>query len=149
MLPRRCSTPGYASRKVNRVTSALVCSNGYEFIRTISCAANYDTSLCKIPLVPYLIRNHNIKPTELKAIQDTFKALDKKGTGEVSVKDLIKGFQDCGFSNSAAELKSLLKKFAHDPDATIKYSEFLESAFDTRKHMNDAELLAMFNHIDT
>ena len=34
-----------------------------------------------------------MKPAELQAIQDTFKALDKKGTGEVSVKDLIKGFQ--------------------------------------------------------
>ena len=81
-----------------------------------------------------------MKQKDLKIIEETFKALDTGGTGEIAVKDLIKGFQDCGFSNSAAELKSLLKRFARDPDAKVKYSDFMANAFDPRKDMSDAAL---------
>ena len=44
---------------------------------------------------------NNLGQTDLKLVEGTFRALDKKNTGEVLVKDLIKAFQECGYSNSA------------------------------------------------
>ena len=44
---------------------------------------------------------NNVSSNDMRLVEQTFRTLDKRNTGQVYVKDLIKAFQDCGYSNSA------------------------------------------------
>lgn len=96
----------------------------------------------------FFVRNL-LTETELKNLQDQFKAIDKNGNGRLSRDELIEGFREIRGTNfNEKEIDDLIKQVDLNGSGDIDYSEFVRGAIASERMLSDERLEKAFKLFD-
>eukprot|EP00403_Amphidinium_massartii_P038403 CAMPEP_0178438870 /NCGR_PEP_ID=MMETSP0689_2-20121128/35832_1 /TAXON_ID=160604 /ORGANISM="Amphidinium massartii, Strain CS-259" /LENGTH=862 /DNA_ID=CAMNT_0020061319 /DNA_START=94 /DNA_END=2678 /DNA_ORIENTATION=- len=88
---------------------------------------------------------------EIQDLRKKFLALDTKGDGMLSAKELAQGMQDLGYTMSSSELDAIMATLdttGADPrQRCISYNEFIAALMDRRIRIDRQQLLELFNRL--
>ena len=84
-------------------------------------------------------------PDDIKALKETFKALDKDGNGTITIEELTTGL---GHKEDAETLIELLKGADTDGSGSIDYTEFIAATLDAQTYTRNDYLRTAFDMFD-
>jgi len=73
---------------------------------------------------------------QIKALRDTFMALDGNGDGQLTTKELKEGLDRCGLKEIPADLQQIMEDVDSDGSGVIDYTEFLAATLDKKVYMD-------------
>merc|ERR1719181_1311776 len=75
--------------------------------------------------------------TQIKALRDTFMALDHNGDGLLTASEMKEGLKQAGLKEIPADLQEVLEAVDSDGSGVIDYTEFLAATLDKKIYMNE------------
>jgi calcium-dependent protein kinase len=72
---------------------------------------------------------------QIKALRDTFMALDENGDGLLTVNEMKEGLGRCGLKEIPADLQQIMEEVDSDGSGVIDYTEFLAATLDKKVYM--------------
>jgi len=73
--------------------------------------------------------------SQIKALRETFMALDENSDGLLTVNEMKEGLQRCGLKEIPADLQQIMKDVDSDGSGVIDYTEFLAATLDKKVYM--------------
>ena len=89
-----------------------------------------------------------LKEDELKKLREAFTFCDKDASGEITLNELSQTMKELGFKDSEEEIVNLAKRIRISDSETIKYSEFLAAAMDSKNYLKQEKLWLGFKYFD-
>mmetsp|Transcript_65164 Transcript_65164/g.187564 ORF Transcript_65164/g.187564 Transcript_65164/m.187564 type:complete len:335 (-) Transcript_65164:159-1163(-) len=86
---------------------------------------------------------------QIKALRETFQALDGNGDGLLTAAEMKAGLTKCGLKEIPPDLQQILEDVDSDGSGVIDYTEFLAAALDRRRQREDSACWAAFQVFDT
>jgi len=75
--------------------------------------------------------------SQIKALRDTFMALDANGDGLLTVSELKEGLERCGLEDIPTDLKQIMEDVDSDGSGVIDYTEFLAATLDKKVYLGE------------
>mmetsp|Transcript_62086 Transcript_62086/g.114378 ORF Transcript_62086/g.114378 Transcript_62086/m.114378 type:complete len:501 (-) Transcript_62086:57-1559(-) len=72
---------------------------------------------------------------QIKALRDTFMALDENGDGLLTVNEMKEGLNKCGLKEIPPDLQQIMEEVDSDGSGVIDYTEFLAATLDKKIYM--------------
>lgn len=85
---------------------------------------------------------------EIKALRDTFMALDDNGDGLLTVHELKEGLQKSGLKEVPVDLQQIMEDIDSDGSGMIDYTEFLAATLDKRNYIKEDVCWSAFRLFD-
>merc|ERR1712137_1302768 len=73
--------------------------------------------------------------SQIKALRDTFMALDENGDGLLTVNEMKEGLSRCGLKEIPPDLQQIMEEVDSDGSGVIDYTEFLAATLDKKVYM--------------
>jgi len=73
--------------------------------------------------------------SQIKALRDTFMALDENGDGLLTVNEMKEGLNKCGLKEIPPDLQQIMEEVDSDGSGVIDYTEFLAATLDKKVYM--------------
>jgi calcium-dependent protein kinase len=73
--------------------------------------------------------------SQIKALRETFMALDENSDGLLTVNEMKEGLNRCGLKEIPADLQQIMKDVDSDGSGVIDYTEFLAATLDKKVYM--------------
>jgi calcium-dependent protein kinase len=73
--------------------------------------------------------------TQIKALRDTFMALDHNGDGLLTIAEMKEGLNKCGLKEIPTDLQQIMEDVDSDGSGVIDYTEFLAATLDKKVYM--------------
>jgi len=73
--------------------------------------------------------------SQIKALRDTFMALDGNGDGLLTVNEMKEGLVSCGLKEIPPDLQQIMEDVDSDGSGVIDYTEFLAASLDKKVYM--------------
>jgi len=73
--------------------------------------------------------------SQIKALRDTFMALDENGDGLLTVNEMKEGLNRCGLKEIPPDLQQIMEEVDSDGSGVIDYTEFLAATLDKKVYM--------------
>jgi len=73
--------------------------------------------------------------SQIKALRDTFMALDENGDGLLTVNEMKEGLNRCGLKEIPPDLQQIMEEVDSDGSGVIDYTEFLAATLDRKVYM--------------
>jgi calcium-dependent protein kinase len=73
--------------------------------------------------------------TQIKALRDTFMALDHNGDGLLTIVEMKEGLSKCGLKEIPPDLQQIMEDVDSDGSGVIDYTEFLAATLDKKVYM--------------
>merc|ERR1711988_1963154 len=86
--------------------------------------------------------------SQIKALRDTFMALDENGDGLLTVKEMKEGLGKCGLKEIPPDLQQIMEEVDSDGSGVIDYTEFLAATLDKTVYMKEAVCWQAFRIFD-
>mmetsp|Transcript_65162 Transcript_65162/g.187561 ORF Transcript_65162/g.187561 Transcript_65162/m.187561 type:complete len:335 (-) Transcript_65162:159-1163(-) len=86
---------------------------------------------------------------QIKALRETFMALDGNGDGLLTAAEMKEGLAKAGLKEVPPDLQQILEDVDSDGSGVIDYTEFLAAALDRRRQREDSACWAAFQVFDT
>merc|ERR1712066_366864 len=81
---------------------------------------------------------------QIKALQDTFMALDKNSDGMLTYSELREGLEKSGIKDIPTDLKAIMEDLDSDASGCIDYTEFLAASLDHKEQVQEKVCWAAF-----
>jgi len=75
--------------------------------------------------------------TQIKALRETFMALDGNGDGLLTVAEMKEGLTKCGLKEIPPDLQQIMEEVDSDGSGVIDYTEFLAASLDKNVYMKE------------
>merc|ERR1712176_301778 len=85
---------------------------------------------------------------QIKALRETFMALDNNGDGCLTVAEMKEGIQKAGLKDIPADLQQIMKDIDSDGSGQIDYTEFLAATLDKRLYLQEDVCWSAFRLFD-
>merc|ERR1712048_888033 len=82
----------------------------------------------------HIIANQ-LNEDQIKALRETFMALDGNGDGKLTVNEMKEGIQKAGLKEIPADLQQIMEEVDSDGSGVIDYTEFLAATLDKKVYM--------------
>jgi len=86
--------------------------------------------------------------TQIKALRDTFLALDTNGDGLLSAQELRDGMAKIGVNEMPADVSRILEQVDANNSGSIDYTEFLSASMDKKMYIQEDVCWAVFRSFD-
>ena len=107
---------------------------------------NNENNEFKRLVIKHIVKNMN--DYEIKAIKETFNALDTENVGFVDFICLKEGYKRANLNIEEEELISIFEKIDYNKDGKIDYIDFLSASCDYNILLNKESLINAFNYFD-
>jgi calcium-dependent protein kinase len=87
-------------------------------------------------------------PESIEELKNAFVAMDRKGTGFITIAELKQALTDSGLRLAVEEIERVLSSFDYSADGRINYSEFLLATLDKKQVLDEAALHTAFKFFD-
>jgi len=85
---------------------------------------------------------------QIKALRETFQALDENGDGLLTAAELKEGLEKSGLQELPPDLQEIMEGLDADGSGVIDYTEFLAATLDKKTYMEEAALWNAFRIFD-
>merc|ERR1719311_2026321 len=85
---------------------------------------------------------------QIKALRDTFTALDKNGDGLLTAAEMKEGLTKAGLKEIPEDLQQILKEVDSDGSGVIDYTEFLAATLDEKVYLAEDVCWQAFRRFD-
>merc|ERR1712039_628783 len=85
---------------------------------------------------------------QIKALRETFMALDGNGDGLLTVNEMKKGLQEAGLKEIPPDLQQIMEDVDSDGSGVIDYTEFLAATLDKRLYLQEDVCWSAFRLFD-
>jgi len=89
-----------------------------------------------------------LKEEQIKAMRDTFLALDANGDGQLTLAEMKEGIEKAGIKDLPADLQQIMQEVDSDGSGNIDYTEFLAATLDKHQFMQEDVLWSAFRLFD-
>mmetsp|Transcript_86985 Transcript_86985/g.188216 ORF Transcript_86985/g.188216 Transcript_86985/m.188216 type:complete len:543 (+) Transcript_86985:237-1865(+) len=89
-----------------------------------------------------------LNESQIKALRDTFMALDDNGDGLLTAAEMKKGLTNAGLKDFPADLQQILEDVDSDGSGVIDYTEFLAATLDKRLYIQEDVCWSAFRLFD-
>ncbi|CAI2362808.1 unnamed protein product [Moneuplotes crassus] len=89
----------------------------------------------------------NVQPDTIYKMNEYFASLDVDNKGEISIKDVMKKFEELKFQSSRFDL--LKSAYAENEDLKIQYTDFIARVLDITREVENDDLIRVFQHFDS
>jgi len=89
-----------------------------------------------------------LNESQIKALRDTFMALDDNGDGLLTAAEMKKGLTNAGLKDFPADLQQILEDVDSDGSGVIDYTEFLAATLDKRLYLQEDVCWSAFRLFD-
>merc|ERR1711988_794779 len=86
--------------------------------------------------------------SQIKALRDTFMALDENGDGLLTVNEMKEGLNRCGLKEIPPDLQQIMEEVDSDGSGVIDYTEFLAATLDKKVYMKEDVCWSAFRVFD-
>merc|ERR1712137_521223 len=86
--------------------------------------------------------------SQIKALRDTFMALDENGDGLLTVNEMKEGLSRCGLKEIPPDLQQIMEEVDSDGSGVIDYTEFLAATLDKKVYMSEDVCWSAFRVFD-
>jgi calcium-dependent protein kinase len=86
--------------------------------------------------------------SQIKALRETFMALDENGDGLLTVNEMKEGLNRCGLKEIPPDLQQIMEEVDSDGSGVIDYTEFLAATLDKKVYMAEDVCWAAFRIFD-
>lgn len=90
-----------------------------------------------------------MKEEEIEHLREQFRKMDTDNTGMINANELEEAMRELNLSNTADEIKNIIKSVDYQGNGKINYSEFLAATVSVKSVLTNEMLLALFKHFDT
>lgn len=87
-------------------------------------------------------------PESIEELKNAFVAMDRKGTGYITLEELKLALSESGLKIAAVEIERVLSSFDYSQGGRINYSEFLLATLDKKAILDEAALHTAFKFFD-
>lgn len=87
-------------------------------------------------------------PESIEELKNAFVAMDRKGTGFITVDELKRALAESGLKLAAEEIGKVISSFDYSADGRINYSEFLLATLNKKQVLDEAALHTAFKFFD-
>lgn len=105
-------------------------------------------SQSKLKKVALHVIASQMSESQIKALRDTFMALDDNGDGLLTVKELKNGLEKAGFKDIPFDLQQIMEEVDSDGSGVIDYTEFLAATLDKKIYIQEDVCWAAFRIFD-
>jgi calcium-dependent protein kinase len=95
----------------------------------------------------HIIANQ-LNEDQIKALRDTFMALDHNGDGQLTVNEMKEGILKAGLNEIPPDLQTIMEEVDSDGSGVIDYTEFLAATLDKRVYMKEDVCWSAFRVFD-
>merc|ERR1712176_1047035 len=95
----------------------------------------------------HIIANQ-LNEDQIKALRETFMALDGNGDGKLTVNEMKEGIQKAGLKEIPPDLQQIMEDVDSDGSGVIDYTEFLAATLDKRVYMKEDVCWSAFRVFD-
>merc|ERR1719454_648604 len=95
----------------------------------------------------HIIANQ-LNEDQIKALRETFTALDGNGDGKLTVNEMKEGIQKAGLKEIPADLQQIMEDVDSDGSGVIDYTEFLAATLDRRLYLQEDVCWSAFRVFD-
>merc|ERR1712003_540330 len=85
---------------------------------------------------------------QIKALRETFMALDGNGDGKLTVNEMKEGIQKAGLKEIPSDLQQIMEEVDSDNSGFIDYTEFLAATLDKKVYMKEDVCWSAFRVFD-
>jgi len=89
-----------------------------------------------------------LNENQIKALRETFMALDKNGDGQLNAAEMKEGIAKAGLKDIPTDLQQILEDVDADGSGVIDYTEFLAATLDRRAYLKEDVCWAAFRLFD-
>jgi len=89
-----------------------------------------------------------LNEAQIKALRETFTALDGNGDGLLTATEMKEGLSKAGLKEIPPDLQQILEDVDSDGSGVIDYTEFLAATLDRRSYMEESTLWSAFRVFD-
>eukprot|EP00359_Climacostomum_virens_P006338 CAMPEP_0204917440 /NCGR_PEP_ID=MMETSP1397-20131031/15017_1 /ASSEMBLY_ACC=CAM_ASM_000891 /TAXON_ID=49980 /ORGANISM="Climacostomum Climacostomum virens, Strain Stock W-24" /LENGTH=428 /DNA_ID=CAMNT_0052090271 /DNA_START=488 /DNA_END=1774 /DNA_ORIENTATION=+ len=87
-------------------------------------------------------------PESIEELKNAFVAMDRKGTGFITVEELKQALAESGLKLASDEIGRVISSFDYSENGRINYSEFLLATLDKKQVLDEAALHTAFKFFD-
>merc|ERR1712019_243088 len=91
---------------------------------------------------------NQLNEDQIKALRETFMALDGNGGGKLTVNEMKEGIQKAGLKEIPPDLQQIMEDVDSDGSGVIDYTEFLAATLDKRVYMKEDVCWSAFRVFD-
>merc|ERR1712003_119807 len=95
----------------------------------------------------HIIANQ-LNEEQIKALRETFMALDGNGDGKLTVNEMKEGIRKAGLKEISPDLQQIMEDVDSDGSGVIDYTEFLAATLDRRLYMKEDVCWSAFRVFD-
>merc|ERR1712190_536615 len=95
----------------------------------------------------HIIANQ-LNEDQIKALRETFMALDGNGDGKLTVNEMKEGIAKAGLKEIPPDLQQIMEEVDSDGSGVIDYTEFLAATLDKRTYLQEDVCWAAFRVFD-
>jgi len=85
---------------------------------------------------------------QIKALRETFMALDHNGDGQLTINEMKSGIEKAGLKDIPADLQQIMEDVDSDGSGVIDYTEFLAATLDKRLYLQEDVCWSAFRLFD-
>merc|ERR1712037_1006004 len=89
-----------------------------------------------------------LNDSQIKALRDTFTALDSNGDGLLTSAEMKEGLKKAGLTDIPQDLQAILEDVDSDGSGVIDYTEFLAATLDKRAYVQEDVVWSAFRIFD-
>jgi len=86
--------------------------------------------------------------SQIKALRETFMALDDNGDGLLTAAEMKEGLQKAGLKEIPPDLQQIMEEFDADGSGVIDYTEFLAATLDKKTYLQEDACWTAFKVFD-
>ena len=94
----------------------------------------------------FMILSTYIKSETIEKWNKIFYSLDKDGTGNIKLGEIVKMLKDSNISSS--RIRHIEEMYQNDPEAIISYSDFLSKVINIRREIKEDDVRKAFEQLD-
>merc|ERR1711963_1048166 len=91
---------------------------------------------------------NQLNEDQIKALRETFMALDHNGDGQLTVNEMKEGIQKAGLKEIPTDLQQIMEDVDSDGSGVIDYTEFLAATLDKRLYLQEDVCWSAFRLFD-
>merc|ERR1711963_341154 len=91
---------------------------------------------------------NQLNEDQIKALRETFMALDGNGDGKLTVNEMKEGIQKAGLKEIPPDLQQIMEEVDSDGSGVIDYTEFLAATLDKRLYLQEDVCWSAFRLFD-
>lgn len=91
---------------------------------------------------------NNLNYDQIKALRETFMALDGNGDGQLTVNEMKEGIKKAGLKEIPPDLQQIMEEVDSDGSGVIDYTEFLAATLDKRMYVQEDVCWSAFRVFD-